>query len=255
MLFVPMGVMMPSRPPTNFFLKMKHTFITILVLQGAIAICRFVALDVWGAISDAIVVGIGYFAVTDSEIMYTILYGISCSCNFFFDSVNLVVRVTVLKSDFFNMDMPFMHNARSFAIIAATVMACLGAVLAYCLYKDFRRTAVEEHHPLMGAGPFMQPPMAGGSMGYGGSYGQGAPLGGYPPGSSGGGPGAAGTAAAFSAFTGPGHRLDAAGGFSRPGTDYPLPPLPNAGGLEPVHPPQSPEVWNVPGSSVALARG
>lgn len=151
----------PSGPPTALQLKLKPTITAIVAAQGVVAVCRFVVGDIWGSLSDAMVVLLGYFCISEHLIMYNMWYGLACGFNFIFDLIHLIVRLNSYKLDFFNLsDKSFMHNLASFTIVGATITAGLGAAVNYAIFRDFRRSARPELSPLLGGSPgaFVQPP-------------------------------------------------------------------------------------------------
>lgn len=158
MVLIPMAF--PSGPPTALQLKLKPTITAIVAAQAVVAVCRFVVGDIWGSLSDAMVVLLGYFVITEHLIMYNMWYGLACGFNFIFDLIHLIVRLQTHKLDFFNLsDKSFLHNLASFTITAATITALLGAAVNYFIFRDFRRSARPESMPLLGSpGAFMQPP-------------------------------------------------------------------------------------------------
>lgn len=160
MVLIPMAF--PSGPPTALQLKLKPTITAIVAAQAAVAVCRFVVGDIWGSLSDAMVVMLGYFVITEHLIMYNMWYGLACGFNFVFDLIHLIVRLQTHKLDFFNLsDKSFLHNLASFTITAATITAGLGAAVNYFIFRDLRRNAHPESIPLMGSpspGAFVQPP-------------------------------------------------------------------------------------------------
>lgn len=225
MLLVPihplaMGV---NQPPSQLFLKLKTTFLAILCFQAVVAVLRLVVLDIWGSIADVFLVMIGYYAYSDPGAMYLVLYGTACAINCFFDLANLLVRAWKLRGSYFDLDEGILHNGKSAVLILASVGALLGAILSVVLYKDNRRLEDDERAPLMRpSSDFAMPPGPGGwAPGFAPSRqtqnfsGAGNRLGGdgpaYPPGST----------SSFSAFAGPGRRLES----EDDGADYPPAPL------------------------------
>lgn len=152
MLF-PMMPMM-GMPPTEYGLKVKPWLHAVLFGQMICCMARFLIGDVWGAISDSIVVSLGYFAVSDMAMMYMLWYSIICSFNFLFDLVYLAIRVLELKSNYFLAAASPLFNLASATLLAAPILAATGAVLSYMMYKDFRDHLGEQ-------GPLMNPLMSG----------------------------------------------------------------------------------------------
>lgn len=203
-------IMMPinTGPPTDYALKMKPVLTAIVIAQGVVGVCRFIVGDIWGGISDLIVVALGYFALTEMSMLYMLWYCIICAFNFFFDLIYVLIRLIELRTAFFDFGQSFLFNMASFVLLAAPALALLGAFVSWRIYKDFRDNA-----PM----PEIQP-FAPGPMGYGG-----------PPGAFGPGPGQGGFgygAAApapqrapgpqFQPFQGSGHRLGGDGFESPP---------------------------------------
>lgn len=195
----------PQGPPTALQLKMKPTLVGIVSLQAFVAVCRLVALDIWGGICDLLTVVIGYYTITETAITHTIWYGTSCALLCFFDTVSFVVRLGKLQSNYFDLSAGFLFNLSSFAILAASVTALLGAGVCYAVVRDYSRNSPE-------ALPFFEP--------QGHQY---AAFSAPPPPSAGYGhaaaPGAGG-GGGFAAFAGPGRRLGA------DNSDVELPPPP-----------------------------
>lgn len=185
---------MPEGPPTEFQLKMKHTFVSIVSLQAVIAICRIVVGDVWGGLGDAIVAVMGGLAITEMSIPYTLYYGTGCAMNFVLDATTLSLRLTRFGSGYFDFVQPFLFNLASFAILAAVVTSFLGAIISLCIWRDYQRTS-SEFIPLYGHAPSSFVPPPGPAPG---AYGQGYGTGPQQSFSS---------STSFDAFSGPGYRL------------------------------------------------
>eukprot|EP00747_Dinoflagellata_sp_TGD_P183222 gnl/TRDRNA2_/TRDRNA2_37956_c0_seq1.p1 gnl/TRDRNA2_/TRDRNA2_37956_c0~~gnl/TRDRNA2_/TRDRNA2_37956_c0_seq1.p1 ORF type:complete len:237 (-),score=45.32 gnl/TRDRNA2_/TRDRNA2_37956_c0_seq1:12-722(-) len=188
-MLIPMW--MPAQgPPSPLQLKMRPVLCTIVWLQGIVAVCRFVAMDIWGGLSDSMVVVIGYFAATEAVIMYNMWYGMACACNAFFDMVAVTLRLIKWKGDYFKIELGFFFNLLSFSLVAATAVALTGAMVNYLIWKDFQRNAMEGM-PLIppAQSTFAAPPRPGGSGentgGYSAFAGQGHRLGSKDTGSPG----------------------------------------------------------------------
>eukprot|EP00747_Dinoflagellata_sp_TGD_P165181 gnl/TRDRNA2_/TRDRNA2_186130_c0_seq1.p1 gnl/TRDRNA2_/TRDRNA2_186130_c0~~gnl/TRDRNA2_/TRDRNA2_186130_c0_seq1.p1 ORF type:complete len:311 (-),score=59.96 gnl/TRDRNA2_/TRDRNA2_186130_c0_seq1:33-965(-) len=156
-------IMLPQGPPSPLQLKMRPAMTTIVSAQLAVAVCRFVASDIWGGICDLMVVVIGYFAATEMVIMYTVWYGGACAVNCFFDGLNIILRIVKWRGDYFNLQLGFFFNLYSFAILAAFVVAFAGATVSYLIWRDFQRNAGEGmplFEPPGGGGTFAMPPPA-----------------------------------------------------------------------------------------------
>mmetsp|Transcript_133244 Transcript_133244/g.231562 ORF Transcript_133244/g.231562 Transcript_133244/m.231562 type:complete len:211 (+) Transcript_133244:72-704(+) len=207
-MLIPVGVMAPQGPPTDLQIKMRPTLMVIVTLQGIIAFCRFVVLDIWGGLSDLMVVAAGYFASSENSITYVMLYGLVCAINSLFDFVNVAIRASKWKEDYFNPGLGFDYNMRSFTLLAAAVTALTGSVVCYAIWRDYQRNAADMM-PIAqqggGYAPYGQ---------YGGAYGNGAEV--WAPSQA---PAAQPATNQFSAFGGHGHRL---GGED----DVKLPPPP-----------------------------
>mmetsp|Transcript_34723 Transcript_34723/g.95730 ORF Transcript_34723/g.95730 Transcript_34723/m.95730 type:complete len:238 (-) Transcript_34723:187-900(-) len=141
MLVMPVSVPMHHGAPSDFLLKMRPLIATVVSIQAAVAICRLICMDVWGAVADVTVVVMGYFAAKDTEFMYVLYYGIGCGVNFIFDVLGVVLRLSRLKMGYFDLSLPFLFNLTSFALLAAAVSAFVGATIALAVYRDYRREA------------------------------------------------------------------------------------------------------------------
>lgn len=147
-------------PPTDFQLKVKPILLSVAILQGVFAILRVVVGDVWGGLSDAIVAYLGYLAATELVPAYTYFYGMMCGLNCFFDSLGLGMRISRLGSGYFDLDGAVLHNLVSLALLAATLIAALGTVLSYFIWKDIQQHFHGDATPLLHAPPggFSLPP-------------------------------------------------------------------------------------------------
>mmetsp|Transcript_51660 Transcript_51660/g.82067 ORF Transcript_51660/g.82067 Transcript_51660/m.82067 type:complete len:208 (-) Transcript_51660:116-739(-) len=199
-MLVPVALVVPEGPPTPLQLKLLPYIRVVVCSQAVVAVCRAIVGDIWGCISDLLVVALGYFALRESNIMYLMWYGVACFFNSLFDMIRVVARLIKFKDDYFDSDMEVTHNIHSFAILAAVVLAGLGAAMSYSVFRDYGR-----EYGFGDAVPYAaQAPNYGAAGGY---YSAPRP--------------AANTAGAsnFAAFSGAGHRLD--GGDP---TEYNFPP-------------------------------
>jgi len=85
-----------------------------------------------------IVVMFGYFAVKDPSMLYCLWYCIMCTFNLVFDLIYLFIRVMELRRQYFHRDMPFLYNLASAVLIAAPLMAAIGAMVSYKMYAEAR---------------------------------------------------------------------------------------------------------------------
>mmetsp|Transcript_71585 Transcript_71585/g.232741 ORF Transcript_71585/g.232741 Transcript_71585/m.232741 type:complete len:247 (-) Transcript_71585:29-769(-) len=193
-MLVPVPMPMAEGPPTDLLLKMKPTLLATAVFQAIAAICRIVVGDIWGGMSDILVAMLGYLAAEELNIMYVLYFGLACATNFLLDATVLLIRLARVRSGFFNPEQTAVFNLASFAILAATLTALLGAALSYIIWRDFRLSRSE-------AAPFLRPP------GTAGGY-SAAPWAMAPP------PAPAPGGASFEAFSGTGFRLNPSGGTS-----------------------------------------
>merc|ERR1740117_22195 len=207
MVLVPMTLMVPDGPPSELQIKLKPALKAVVICQAIVAICRLATGDIWGCICDLLVVLLGKWAITENNVEHIIWYGVACFFNGLFDSIRVVVRFAKLRTNYFDTEQDLQYNLASFAILAATILACIGAAICYTIYKDFER-----NHGLNEAAPFA-------NMGNGaGYYAQ------RPPADSNWQRPV--QQQPFNAFQGAGHRLD---GGRDPNESQYLPPPPRTG--------------------------
>merc|ERR1719191_1788235 len=87
------------------------------------------------------------------EVLYIMWYGITAGMSTFFGTVMVFLVGFERKGDFFNFEKSFFYNMDGFNVIAAPILAGLGAIVSYSVYKDFRDEAEEEaRRPMAGPG-------------------------------------------------------------------------------------------------------
>lgn len=222
-----MGMGDTSEPPTEWALSMRKWVICLWFLLLSLFIAKCVVLDLFGAFSMLIVVGLGYFVPWGKPTMqqrWIIFWGIMCAFNFFIDLIFGIMHLVQYLNGTHQHPMGGGYSSHHYqsdpnrkltpmeeymvAVALPTVIIgllvpfveLLIAYVCYKLYKDHPRSAVADPYGSSYGG------YGGdyGSAGYGGGGGGGSVYSqGRRPGGGGGGPGGN----SFQAFQGGGHRL------------------------------------------------
>lgn len=176
MVLIPLHTPLYMGPPTDYALKMKPSLASTVFFQLVVTICRFIVLDIWGGLSDSILCLLGYMACADMEIVYVMWYGITAFMSALFGGIMVILVTIERKGELMNFEESFAYNMYGFNVLAAPILAALGAIIAYSIYADFRDTAEQEaRRPLVGGG-FDNGGYGGGGAYGGGGYGRDPPL-------------------------------------------------------------------------------
>eukprot|EP00746_Dinoflagellata_sp_MGD_P004848 gnl/MRDRNA2_/MRDRNA2_109367_c0_seq1.p1 gnl/MRDRNA2_/MRDRNA2_109367_c0~~gnl/MRDRNA2_/MRDRNA2_109367_c0_seq1.p1 ORF type:complete len:230 (-),score=24.91 gnl/MRDRNA2_/MRDRNA2_109367_c0_seq1:42-731(-) len=214
-----------SEPPTEWALSMRKWVICLWIVLLILFVAKCVVLDLFGAFSMIIIVGLGYFVPWGKPPMqqrWIIFWGIMCAFNFFIDLIFAVMHLVQYLNGTHQHPLsgsqhryhdpdrkltPMEEYMVTVALPSVIIGLCVPFVeliiawVCYKLYQDHPRSALADPYGSYGSGY--------GSAGYGG---------GGPYGSSGGGgggsvyqggnrPGHGSGGQGFQAFQGGGHRL------------------------------------------------
>lgn len=215
-----------SEPPTEWALSMRKWVICLWSLLLGLFIAKCVVLDLFGAFSMLIVVGLGYFVPWGKPPMqqrWIIFWGIMCAFNFFIDLIFGVMHLIQYLNGTHTHPMgggynshhryqdsdrkltPMEEYMKQVALASVIIGLCVPllefiiAWVCYKLYKEHPRSAMADPYGSYGNAGYGGGGAYGGT-GYGGGGGGSVYQGGSRPGQGSGGQ-------SFQAFQGGGHRL------------------------------------------------
>lgn len=138
------STLFPSQPIPSGAQEWKGCLVGCVIMQAIFCFLRFAIDDLWGGVTDFVLLIVSYFVIFDMTVMYLLWYMVLCGMNFSFNMVYLSCRVVELKKDFFSKHHHPMENLTSLVVLCAPIMAGFGCYVSYQMYSYWEPFIEEE---------------------------------------------------------------------------------------------------------------